>query len=131
LAFRIEAKQMITRVSHSRPATVRDQPPDNAGARRARLRSSPVIILWGVGLLLSGVAAAQEITALSGNGTLSWTNGLTNGAYEVQWSSSLTTGGAWTNDWSQLRGIQGTQSLFTIPVPMFYRVKGSASAPEW
>jgi hypothetical protein len=117
---------MITRVFHSRPATVRDQPPDNASARRARLRSSPVIILWSVGLLLSGVAAAQEITALSGNGTLSWTNGLTNGDYEVQWSSSLTAGVTWTSDWSQMRGIQGTQSVFTVPVPMFYRVKGSA-----
>jgi hypothetical protein len=76
-------------------------------------------------LLLSG-AAAQEITAFSGNGFLSWTNGLTNGAYEVQWSPSLTVGGAWTNDWSQQRDIQGTQSVFTVPVPMFYRVRGRA-----
>src|ERR1035441_9064743 len=84
--------------------------------------------ICGMGLLLSSVAGAQEIIALSGNGTLSWTNGLNNGTYEVQWSSSLT-GAAWTNDWSQLRGIQGTQSVFTVPVPMFYRIKGS-SFPE-
>ena len=84
------------------------------------------VILWGMGLLLSGGLAAQEITAFSGNGTLSWANGLTNGVYEVQWSSSLAPGAAWTNDWSQLRDIQGTQSVFTVPVPMFYRVKGNA-----
>ena len=117
---------MTTIVPSPQLATVHHQPLDNAGTRRARLRFALVIILWGMGLLLGGGAAAQDITALSGNGTLSWTNGLTNGAYEVQWSSSLTTGGAWTNDWSQLRGIQGTQSVFTVPVPMFYRVKGNA-----
>ena len=65
---------MTTIVPSPRLATVHHQPPDNAGTRRARLRFAPVLILWGVGLLLSGGAAAQEITALSGNGTLSWTN---------------------------------------------------------
>ena len=93
-------------------------------ALRAK-RFAPVAILWSLGILLNSGAAAQEITTLSGNGTLSWTNGLANGAYEVQWSSSLTDGGVWTNDWSQLRNIQGTQSELTVPVPMFYRVKGS------
>ena len=93
---------------------------------RARWQFAQVIVLGIVGLLLNGGAAAQEITAWSGNGALSWTNGLVNGAYEVQWSPSLTAGAVWTNDWSQLRGIQGTQSVFTVPVPMFYRVKGSA-----
>ena len=44
------------------------------GTQRTRLRFAPVLILWSIGLLLSGGAAAQEITALSGNGTLSWTN---------------------------------------------------------
>jgi hypothetical protein len=99
------------------------------GTQRTRLRFAQVIILWSIGLLLNCGGVAQEIIALSGNGTLSWTNGLTNGAYEVQWSSSLTAGPVWTNDWSQLQGIQGTQSVFTVPVPMFYRVKGS-SFPE-
>ena len=81
-------------------------------------------ILCSLVLCLTGHAAAQEITALSGNGTLSWTNGLVNGAYEVQWASSLTTG--WTNDWSQLQNLQGTQSVFSVSVPMFYQVKGTA-----
>ena len=100
-----------------------------SGAGQARLRFALIIILGGLGRLLSGSAAAQDITALSGNGTLSWTNGLTNGAYEVQWSPSLTDRGEWTNQWSQLRGIQGTQSEFSVSVPMFYRVKG-VSYPE-
>ena len=86
------------------------------------------IIIWGMGLLVGSGAGAQNITAFSGNGTLSWTNGLTNGTYEVLWASSLT-GTVWTNNWSQLQGIQGTQSVFTVSVPMFYRVKGS-SFPE-
>ena len=63
--------------------------------------------------------------AFPGNGTLSWTNGLINGAYEVQWSPSLT-GAVWTNSWSQQQSIQGTHSVFTVTVPMFYRIKGWA-----
>jgi hypothetical protein len=47
-----------------------------SNTRRARPPFAPVIILWGVGLLLSCGGAAQDIPALSGNGTLSWTNGL-------------------------------------------------------
>ena len=86
------------------------------------------IIICGMGLLLGSGAGAQEIVAFSGNGTLSWTNGLANGTYEVQWASSMTNI-VWTNNWSQLQGIQGTQSVFSVPVPMFYRVKGN-SYPE-
>ncbi len=116
---------MTTTVSRSRSVAASDQPQGNTGPRRTLLGWARVILCWGMTLLLSG-AAAQEITAFSGNGFLSWTNGLTNGAYEVQWSPSLTVGGAWTNDWSQQRDIQGTQSVFTVPVPMFYRVRGRA-----
>lgn len=73
---------------------------------------------------------AQDITSFTGNGVLSWTNGLPDAVYEVQWSASLADGEvAWTNDWSQLRDIQGTQSVFSVSVPMFYRVKGT-SYPE-
>ena len=117
---------MSTKVFQSRSATVRVQPPNRAGTRQARRRCFPGLLLWGAVLWLGAGAAAQEITAFSGNGTLSWTNGLTNGSYEVQWSPSLAAGGTWTNDWNQLRGLQGTQSVFTVSVPMFYRVKGHA-----
>jgi hypothetical protein len=118
---------MTPRVSCTRAATVQYRPRANATAPRPRLCSVGVIILWGMGFLISsGGASAQEMTVFSRNGSLSWTNGLTNGVYEVQWSSSLTAGEPWTNDWSQLQGIQGTQSVFTVPVPMFYRVKGNA-----
>jgi hypothetical protein len=72
--FWIEAKHMTTIVPSPQPATVHHQPLDYAGTRRARLHFAPVLILWGLGLLLSGGAAAQKITALSGNATLSWTN---------------------------------------------------------
>src|SRR5664279_4920150 len=120
---------MAPRVSSPPSATVHHQPLDNANTAPAWLRFAPKILLCGIGFWLSAAATAQEITAVSGNGTLSWTNGLVNGAYEVQWSSSLTTGGAWTNDWSQLRDIQGSQTVFSVSVPMFYRVKG-ISYPE-
>lgn len=76
-------------------------------------------------VLLSRVVAAQEITAFSENGTLSWTNGLCGGVYEIQWSPSMSPC-LWTNDWSHLTCIQGTQSVFTVPVPMFYRIKATA-----
>ena len=83
-------------------------------------------MLCGLALCWFSRVPAQEITAWSGNGTLGWTNGLVNGAYDVQWSSSLAAGGTWTNDWSQLQNLQGTQSGFSVSVPMFYRVKGTA-----
>jgi hypothetical protein len=57
---------------------------------------------------------------------LSWTNGLSNGVYEVEWSATLADGGTWTNNWNQLRNIQGNQASFQVSVPMFYRVKGTA-----
>jgi hypothetical protein len=117
---------MSTKVFPSPALPVRVQPPNRAATQHVRGRCFPGLLLCGAGLWLGGGAAAQEITAFPGNGTLSWTNGLTNGSYEVEWSPSLTDGGVWTNDWSQLRGLQGTQSVFTVPVPMFYRVKGTA-----
>ncbi len=84
--------------------------------------------LWftSLALLVGDKASAQDITAFSENGVLSWNNGLTNGVYEVEWSASLANGGTWTNDWSQLRNVQGTQSEFSVSVPMFFRVKGTA-----
>jgi len=83
-------------------------------------------MLCGLVYCLANHATAQDITALSSDGTLSWTNGLINGAYEVQWSPSLAAGGTWTNDWSRLQNLQGTQSVFSVSVPMLYRVKGTA-----
>jgi hypothetical protein len=46
------------------------------GTMRARLLFALMILLCCVGSPPSGNAKAQEIAALSGNGTLSWTNGL-------------------------------------------------------
>lgn len=89
------------------------------------------IKVFGIGMgclvvLCSGAVRGQEILSFSGNGFLCWTNGLTNGNYEVQWTSSMADGRVWTNDWTQLRDIQGTQPVFTVSVPMFYRVQGTA-----
>jgi hypothetical protein len=101
-------------------------------ADKSRARGAPAwrvvraFILSAMALPLTGAVTAQDITAWSGNGALSWTNGLVNGVYEVQWSPSLSPGATWTNDWSQLCNLQGTQTVFNVSVPMFYRVKGSA-----
>ncbi len=125
----MKAQIMIINDFSRKPSAVRPWPLNLPGHRRVRLGFTLVILQWAMGIWFCSKATAQDITAWSGDGTLSWTNGLANGTYEVEWSSSLADGGIWTNDWSQLRGIQGTQTLFSVAVPMFYRVKGT-SYPE-
>ena len=39
--------------------------------------------------LLGRGAMAQDITVFSGNGRLSWTNGLAEATYEVEWTPSI------------------------------------------
>ena len=97
--------------------------------RRVRVAASAKAVFGGLLMFLSLPAFAQEITAVIGNGVVSWTNGLTNGIYEVQWAPSLETGVVWRTDWIPLQSIQGTQAVFQASVPMFYRVK-AASYPE-
>lgn len=120
---------MMTAIIIARSLADSCQDAGNAPLARAWHRFISAILIGGTGILGSGGAVAQEIIAMTSHGTLSWTNGLANGYYEVEWSSTLSPGGVWSNDWNSLRGIQGTQSVFTVTVPMFYRVKG-ISYPE-
>ncbi len=111
------------------PATHVTQSIGHSNPRQSGLLPSRLSGLWGIWILLILNSGAQDIVALSRNGTLNWSNGLPNGSYEVEWSSSLVDGGTWRSDWSQLRGLQGTQPVLSVEVPMFFRVKGN-SYPE-
>lgn len=60
------------------------------------------------------------ISSFGGNGRLSWSNVQDTTQYSVEWASSLN--GVWTNSWSMLSAIPATGSVYTVDVPMFYRL---------
>ena len=65
---------------------------------------------------------APVITSFHGNGELTWTNNVTNVAYRVEWSPSLTEG-HWHRSWQSLDFIESrTNASLSAEVPMFYRV---------
>ena len=73
-------------------------------------------------LLLECGALGQtpDIAVFQGNGTLMWSNALSNQAYEVQWAPTLT--GDWSTTWSSFDNISSTSQIVCATVPMFYRV---------
>src|ERR1051325_9316585 len=81
--------------------------------------------------LASTAAWAGEIviTSFPGNGTLTWTNSVSNATYRVEWAQSL------TNQWqsfdalTNLNSISATSRVVTVEVPMVYRVVWT-DAPE-
>jgi hypothetical protein len=72
-------------------------------------------------------ASDIEITSLTSNGRLSWTNAPTNGLFTVQWASALSTNTDWRGDWNALQGFWVSGPTSTVEVPMFYRVKCSTN----
>lgn len=67
------------------------------------------------------ITNAPEITALTENGTLTWVDASTTGAYRVEWTSSLLE--EWRNSFDSLSDIPpGSNGVTTVKVPMFYRV---------
>ncbi len=78
--------------------------------------------VFGIIIVLSVLAPAVcpadgfEITSLSGNGMLSWTNDLPGVTCRVEWASSPD--GPWTNTFS----FSSTGEVVTCEVPMLYRV---------
>lgn len=96
--------------------------------RYARMQTSPRsfgrLAFFSVFCLFLYSVQAQDIASYDRSGWLTWTNGLSNAVYEVEWSSSLDAP-AWTNSWSMLTGIQPTTALTTVSIPMFYRVKAT------
>jgi hypothetical protein len=59
---------------------------------------------------------------LSQNGYLTWSNTQIGAVCDVQWLPNLQSTN-WSGDWSSLSGILVTNSVMTVKVPMFYRVK--------
>ncbi len=71
-------------------------------------------------------AADSPVLSLHANGLLTWTNTATNATCWVEWAPSLSTNlssTSWRPSWSELSCIYtGTNTVTTVPVPMFYRV---------
>ena len=86
------------------------------------------VVLCG---LISTAAWAGDlvITSFPGNGTLTWTNSVSNATYRVEWAGSVT--GPWQSfdALTKLTSISATSSVVTVQVPMFYRVVWT-DAPE-
>jgi len=82
-----------------------------------------IVVLFISGSLgLAGFGADLNITSLTGNGQLTWTNATTNASYRVEWAASLA--GPWQqfNALTNLDSIRATSTTVTVTVPMFYRV---------
>ena len=78
----------------------------------------------------SAIASDLVITSLERNGTLTWTNSVSNAVYQVQWANSVT--GGWSNFQSlaALDTVQSTAKVVSVKVPTFYRVAAS-EPPTW
>ncbi len=91
---------------------------------------SPVMSLGLCALALgAGVAAraaAPVISSLSGNGVLVCSNLAPGSVAVVEWASAVT--GPWTNNWAGLDAVTvDATGIMQVRVPMFYRVRGTAS----
>ena len=91
---------------------------------------SPVMSLGLCALALgAGVAAraaAPVISSLSGNGVLVCSNLAPGSVAVVEWAPAVT--GPWTNNWAGLDAVTvDATGIMQVRVPMFYRVRGTAS----
>ena len=78
---------------------------------------------------LAAHAAAPVITSFSGNGVLVCSNLAPGSVATVEWASSVT--GPWTNNWAGLDAVTvDSNGKIQVSVPMFYRVRGTNSAPS-
>ena len=82
-----------------------------------------------LGATVAAQAAAPVITSLSGNGVLVCSNLAPGSVAAVEWASSVT--GPWTNNWAGLEAVTvDSNGKIQVSVPMFYRVRGTNSAPD-
>ena len=80
------------------------------------------------GAMMAAQAAAPVITSFSGNGVLVCSNLAPGSVATVEWASSVT--GPWTNNWAGLGAVTAdSNGMIQVSVPMFYRVRGTNSAP--
>ena len=78
-----------------------------------------LLLAWFI--VQSSLGQTPIIIQNQGNGTLTWTNDVTNIQYRVEWASSLD--GPWYYSWESLSHVNsGTNYSLTVPIPMFYRV---------
>ena len=85
---------------------------------------------WLAGTLVSVVSATADTNiqvTLSREGLLSWTNADPNLYYSVEWRPSLSSSNNWTGSYRGLQDINSSNQIVTVPVPMFFRLSGSAT----
>ena len=69
------------------------------------------------------------ITSFSANGVLACSNLAPGSVATVEWASSAA--GPWTNNWAGLDSVTvDSNGMIQVSVPMFYRVRGTNSAPS-
>lgn len=81
---------------------------------------SAFITVFVATLPAAGQNEGFSILSLSGNGLLTWTNYPPAASYRVEWAPTAT--GPWSKSWEGLAQIPATGSLYSVAVPMFYRV---------
>jgi hypothetical protein len=92
----------------------------------ALMRIPSILPLAGlvVTLLISPSSQGQgvQISSLTHNGTLSWTNTLGTNAFSVEWAPTLD--GPWLRNWHSLESfvLSNANRTNSTSVPMFYRV---------
>ncbi len=86
-------------------------------------------------MILAGVLAGQSpgqgpvIESFPGNGELAWTNAVNTAAiYRVEWAAEA--GGPWYQTFQNIHTLDGhSQTVFSVDVPMFYRVVMATNEP--
>jgi hypothetical protein len=79
------------------------------------------IVVGVAGLLTPAWAAELAITSLTSDGSLTWTNSVSNATYRVEWAGTAT--GPWQrfDALTNLSSIAATNVVVTVQVPMYYR----------
>lgn len=70
------------------------------------------------------VLADRPIITEFRNGHLTWTNIIPEMSYTVEWLPSLTDSNEWSGSYQELQDIQSTNGTVTVPVPVYYRIRG-------
>jgi len=78
-------------------------------------------------LTLSSTAQETRILGLGQNGLLTWTNTTVGGTCRIEWAPTVE--GPWSDSWAGLANIEATDSVMSVPVPMFFRLV-STPPPE-
>ncbi|MCB1127531.1 MAG: hypothetical protein KDM81_13645, partial [Verrucomicrobiae bacterium] len=86
------------------------------------MKTTLLFLLFTLSFSVPAQAEDVDIISLHRNGSLTWTNPLTNGLFSVQWTDDLASG-VWRETWNPLTDLMVSGPETTVSVPMFYRVK--------